>query len=114
MLVIGLECRALQLKAQLPRNICFWSVQEVGPRPKKLKPRKEHLPPGPGERLDVEIALVGGAAAGVLSSAVVGGESDQPNLVVGLQPCFTLVRRPAIAFLALLRLAAILPVLFFE
>ena len=62
-LVIGLECGALKLQAQLPCEICVWSVQEVGPGPEELKPGKEHLPPGPGIRLDVVEALVGGVAA---------------------------------------------------
>jgi hypothetical protein len=111
-LVIGLECRAFQLQAQLPGDICVWSVQEVGPGPEELKPGKEHLPPGPGKRLDVVEALVGGVAAGVLVRAVLGSESDQLGLMVCLPPRLALFRRPVIPLLALLRHPAILPALF--
>ncbi len=86
--------------------------EEVGPGPKELKPWKEHLPPGPGKRLDVVEALVGGAPAGVLVSAVLGSESGQLGLMVDLPPRFALFRRPVIALLALLRRWAILPALF--
>jgi hypothetical protein len=48
----------------------------------------------------------------MLGSSVVGSESDQPSLVVGLPPCFMLILCQVVAFLALLRRAAILPALF--
>jgi hypothetical protein len=43
---------------------------------------------------------------------VLGSESGQLGLMVGLPPRFALFRRPVIALLALLRRSAILPALF--
>jgi hypothetical protein len=87
-------------------------VQEVGPGPKELKPGEERLPSGPGKRRDVVEALVGSVAARVLVPAVLGRESGQLGLMVGLPPRFAFIRRPEIALLALLRRSAVLPALF--